>query len=212
MSEINFEIILNAARQGDIQAENQLFELLHERIFNLVQRRIWSRYRPAEEIKMDAEDLTHEIYMTILSRYKTEDFEHGFLSWTFQIVRNKIGDYYRKMKLKYERQFGLDDVLLQRNCEMPFIEAASEQADCEDLIRRARAELSDADKAILAALLQGTIKEYIDGEKRNGVKINTIYIHIHRFRQRIMALLTNYGFENALQKSGKDEEIDTVCL
>jgi RNA polymerase sigma-70 factor (ECF subfamily) len=80
--------LLARARQGDAAAEERLFSLLRARILELAKRRVGN----AE----DAEDLTQETLGTILAKYRTEAPAERFLPWVFAILRNKIGNYWKR--------------------------------------------------------------------------------------------------------------------
>jgi len=187
--------LLAAAREGNKEAENQLFSQLRARILGLVQQRIWNANKDASENRRDAEDLSHDICITILKKYRTADFGAGFISWVFQISRHKIGEYYRKTKTKpWMETTDVED----ENLAVPHSPYAPEQlafaGELDRMICYALKKLGSRCQAIISALLEGNIKAYI-AEARRTIPLNTIYSYIHRCRQRFQELLRAEGFD-----------------
>lgn len=178
-----------AAQSGDKEAENQLFLQLHARIFNLVQRRIWNKQTHKTKIKQDAEDLTEDICLKIAERYKTISFEIGFMPWVFRVVRNKIGEYYRNRN----RRRGMES-LENINLQSEDIDALAEHRETDRIISAALKNLRGRCREIITALLQDTIKEYIQEQQKNTAT-GTIYSRIHRCRSHFKDLLQQQGFE-----------------
>lgn len=79
------------AKEGDTQAEKELFQLLFVRFTTLAKRRIG---------KGEAEDIAQEACVTVLEKYKTETFTKGFTAWAYGVLRMKIGNYMQGRMLK----------------------------------------------------------------------------------------------------------------
>jgi RNA polymerase sigma-70 factor (ECF subfamily) len=83
--------LVERARDGDRVAFGQLVELFQEPIFRMVYYRTRSR--------MDAEDLTQEIFVKALeSLSKLRDLER-FRTWLFRVAVNRVTDFYRKKSI-----------------------------------------------------------------------------------------------------------------
>lgn len=91
--------LVDRAREGDKQAEQELFQFLAAR-FRVVVR----QYVRGEE---DAKDIAQEACMTVLQKYKAESFTVSFDAWAYGILRNKIK---RSLQLaKYRREQPMHD-------------------------------------------------------------------------------------------------------
>ncbi|MDY6955053.1 MAG: RNA polymerase sigma factor [Thermodesulfobacteriota bacterium] len=83
--------LVRLARDGDRVAFGQLVELFQGPIFRMVYYRTRSR--------MDAEDLTQEIFLKAFkSLAKLRDLER-FRPWLFRMAVNRVTDFYRKKRL-----------------------------------------------------------------------------------------------------------------
>jgi len=83
--------LVERARDGDRKAFGQLVELFQGPIFRMVYYRTRSR--------MDAEDLTQEVFVKAFrSLSKLRDPER-FRTWLFRMAVNRMTDFYRKKRL-----------------------------------------------------------------------------------------------------------------
>ncbi len=85
------ELVLSAA-SGSTLAFHRLADLYQDAVFRMVYHRVRSR--------MDAEDLTQDIFLKAyrnLPRLKTPD---RFRSWLFSIALNRVRDFARQQKLR----------------------------------------------------------------------------------------------------------------
>jgi RNA polymerase sigma-70 factor (ECF subfamily) len=73
------------ARNGDLEAENELFRRLSARFGLFIRQRISDRAQ-AEEVVQDA--LT-----TVFEKYRGIEFESSFSAWAYQVLRNKMMTY-----------------------------------------------------------------------------------------------------------------------
>ncbi len=88
--------IVNRAQTGDTEAERELFRQLTVRF-----RFIAKQYIDNE----DAEDIVQDACVTVLDKYKQESYERSFAAWAYGVLRNKIGNYYRKKKSRGDLLF-----------------------------------------------------------------------------------------------------------
>ncbi len=81
--------LADAARGGDETAEKELFDRLTVRLRWLAKRTV------GEE---DADDLAQEAVMTILRKYRDEQFHVSFDAWSYGVLRMTIGNYLQRQK------------------------------------------------------------------------------------------------------------------
>ena len=83
--------LVERARDGDRSAFEELVDLFQEAIFRMVYYRTRSR--------MDAEDLTQEIFIRAFENLsKLRDLER-FRTWLFRMAINRVRDFYRKKRV-----------------------------------------------------------------------------------------------------------------
>ncbi|MDM8525597.1 RNA polymerase sigma factor [Desulfococcaceae bacterium HSG8] len=80
--------LVEDARAGNRMAADQLVSLFHEDIFRMVYYRTSSR--------MDAEDLTQDIFVQMFKNLRSLKDAGRFRAWLFRIALNRIRDFYRK--------------------------------------------------------------------------------------------------------------------
>ncbi len=85
------ELIAENARDGDSKAVDMLISHYHMDIFKMVYYRTGS--------KMDAEDITQDIFIKMVKSLKHLRDTTVFKPWLYRIAVNIINDYYRKKKL-----------------------------------------------------------------------------------------------------------------
>jgi len=80
--------LVNQARTGSKSAFEQLVDLFHEDIFRMVYYRTRAR--------MDAEDITQEIFLNAFKSLSKLKKVEQFRIWLIRIGVNRISDFYRK--------------------------------------------------------------------------------------------------------------------
>jgi RNA polymerase sigma factor (sigma-70 family) len=173
--------LLAAAKSGDAHAENQLFFLLGARILPLVQQRIRDSKRPPDEIRREAEDIAQDVCLLVRQNYKTIPLDR-FWPWVFQIVRNKIGDYYRRQRTRGKvSRLEPDDPSSKLQDPISPIELM-EGEDLIRLISHALSRMTKRCRAIIKAFLEDQTIEARPDE-------------IHRCRERLKKLLREQGYD-----------------
>jgi len=81
-------LLAQKAVSGNLQAFNQLADIYYNKIFRMVYYRI--------KYKMDAEDLTQEIFTQAFKNLNSLKDTEKFKSWLFSIAINKVRDFKRK--------------------------------------------------------------------------------------------------------------------
>lgn len=85
--------LVDRARNGDLEAERQLFEYLRVRFQVIAKRRVCE---PA-----DAEDIAQDACLTVAEKYKGQQFSVGFEAWAYGVLKMKIGNYLQKHKVRH---------------------------------------------------------------------------------------------------------------
>jgi len=86
------ELLVEKARAGNRTAFERLAGLFHEDIFRMVYYRTRS--------KMDAEDLTQEIFIRAFNNVSKLKEVNRFKSWLFSIAANRVRDFHRKNRFQ----------------------------------------------------------------------------------------------------------------
>jgi len=85
--------IIERAKKGESQAFGLLYDHYHERIYRFIFLKV-SR-------KEDAEDLTHQVFLSAWQNIKNyKEFGFPFSSWLYKISRNAVIDFYRSKKIE----------------------------------------------------------------------------------------------------------------
>ena len=84
------EPLLRAVRKGDPRAFQQLYEQHAPVVFRVAFRLLGNR--------LDAEDVTQEVFVTLYRRLGTFDFRSSFQTWCYRITVNACYDKMRKQK------------------------------------------------------------------------------------------------------------------
>lgn len=96
--------LIHRARQGDLAAVSELYNLHVDRIYQYV------RYRTNDE--QTAEDITAEVFLrAIESLGSYSDQGSPFIAWLYRIAHARVIDYWRRSKRSQTAP--LDDPLLQ---------------------------------------------------------------------------------------------------
>lgn len=97
--------LIGQAKKGDGAAFGQLYDHYIEPIYRFVHIKTGSKH--------EAEDLTHEVFLSAWQNLKTYKHQgHPFSSWLYQIARNKVIDHYRTRKPQTSID-GLDEDVLK---------------------------------------------------------------------------------------------------
>ncbi len=86
-----FESLIKCARDGDHEAFEALARFYWAPVYKMVYYRIRSR--------MDAEDITQDVFVTVFKRINALKEVSKFRSWLFSIAINRVRDYRRKRRL-----------------------------------------------------------------------------------------------------------------
>ena len=115
--------ILSTAKAGDKSAEQELFKYLLVRFSIIAKQRIEGD---------DAEDIAQDACLTAIQKYKDEAPDEKFEPWAYNILRNKIGNYYqhRTVRRKIIVEHGLHGQGEQEQAVERDLDKARQLVDC----------------------------------------------------------------------------------
>ncbi len=93
--------IIERARKGDREAEDQIFDHLFTRF------RVFARRRVSPE---HAEDVAQEACLTVLKKYRSESFSVGFEAWSYGVLKNTIRNHLRGSRIREKMTVPQPDV------------------------------------------------------------------------------------------------------
>lgn len=179
---ISDEKLVLHVQSGELEA----FNTLYERYFHVVFTRV--RYKIPEQ---DVEDLTQEIFISMMKSIKNFRGESRFSTWFRTLVNRKIADYYRYRKPNENfTDFDLDDDRLddiKNNMGFNIVEY-----DNILLLKKALKQLPEKYLEIL-------LLRFVDGLQFNEIaQINKQSLEATKslFRRSIAALRKQSGFDD----------------
>ena len=187
----NFELLsIQAARQGDLEAFNNLVHLYQDSVYRLALSLLQERQA--------AEDIAQEAFVTAFRKLDT--FRDGsFKIWILRITRNLGYDELRRRKRRQTIPLEITtregDTIespswLTDNTESP--EAAAERTELGTALQLGIAELPDKLKeAVILVDVQGL--KYAEAAQVSNVSIGTIKSRLARARSSLRAYLCAPG-------------------
>lgn len=118
------EQLISKARGGDAQAFGKLYDTYVTRIYRFVFLKVSNKH--------DAEDLTHQVFMSAwesIGRFEFRGFP--FSSWLYRIAGNAVIDFYRTS----HSHLDIEAVPEERFAETPRIDLALDRTQELDLVK-----------------------------------------------------------------------------
>jgi len=162
------------AKKGDALAAEKLYEKLFNKVFGFCMNRTSNR--------AVSEDLTQDIFLKLVDKIETFDERKGnFLVWFWQLSRNTVTDYYRKIK-----ETNFSDIEEER------LEKLSPTTDYQNLdhkiefdrVRVFIGDLSDDEKELFELHFVADMK-YSDIEKILNKSGGALRVAVSRLKQKI---------------------------
>ncbi len=117
-------VLTTAAIAGNRHAFQQLMDHYQEMIYRMVYYRT--------RAKMDAEDITQDVFFKAFNNIGTLKSPERFKGWLYQIATNRVWDYYRKKRVRSFFSFmSVDDDAFEQQPE-----AAGEETSEDHLMRK----------------------------------------------------------------------------
>jgi RNA polymerase sigma factor (sigma-70 family) len=175
---------------GDLDSFDEAFGSIRKKIVRLAQKRL---------AREEVEDVVQQTLSTLWEkRTSIRDPDH-VMPFIFQILRNKLGDAYRRKKLKKEILTSEPEELnSQKNLTSDTPEHRFEEKELGRILRDA-IDLCAAENGtwgkVLKLLQQGLSREEIKREL-GDIPMATVYTRIYRARQSLMKILRDeFGVE-----------------
>lgn len=170
MTDVEFERLLRAAREGDGVSYRRLIEALYDRLATFFRRRLWWDVQSTE-------DLIQETLLSIHTSLASYDPDRPFEPWFFSIARHKWLDYRRRARR-------CPAVCLDERFPELRVEDGSAAADARKDVDKAMASLSVPSRAILRDLkIHGF--SVAETAARAGVSDAAVRVSAHRALRRL---------------------------
>lgn len=174
------ESLAQLAQQGNKDA----FNMLYERLFNCVYRRV--RYTIPER---DVEDVTQEVFIAVIKSLKSYRGEAKFRTWIRTLVSRQIADYYRHRK-SVEPDVELNEEMelreTSRTTRLAYQAIGQSQLDDQILLRQCLRKLPDHYREVI-------LLRFVDGLPFNEIaELQQMSLEAAKsqFRRAIAALQT----------------------
>ena len=173
--------LYRAALEGNRCAESELFRLLSDSFGLFVRRRISSR--------SDCEEVVQDALAAIAERYRSVKIESSFASWVYELLHNKVVDYYRSQNTRSTRLTGSMNSQFKTEGSIEGLELRRRLLDCLK-------KLNDATRFHARALnLHYQGYSTADICKRLGMTQNNFYVVLSRARRMLQRCLEEGGIE-----------------
>ena len=193
--------LVERAKEGDVEALNELFARYHGFMVEMARRRLGAKLRGKEE----ADDLAQTTFREATRDFGSYEYrgEGSLLRWLMQILQNKIRDkaeYYAAGKRDVGRERPLDDTRRDQGDDRPArpdppsedlsVTRQVQRSEEFDILREALEDLSpDHRKAITLVFFQGmTLRQA--GEKMDGRSEDAVRMLLRRAEKRLGEVMT----------------------
>ena len=171
------EELVQKAIKGDEKAEREIFDYLFVRFKYLAKRTVG---------ESECEDLAQEACMTILEKYKNEEFTVSFTAWAYGVLKMKIGNYLQSGKRKHDKETQTtSDIELGAPAQNPALKRAL--IDCLKKISRSYIQYARA----LNMSYQGYDTE--TACSKLGMNPNHYYVTLNRGRSLLKSCIGEGG-------------------
>jgi len=165
----------------------------------------------------DAEDIVQETLLTLINNCPEKDLEKGPLVWSIGVLRNKIGNYYRKVHLRArheEREAKLQHGLF-KTVNMISPEGELIRGELRNVITGTIDSLPPEQKTAMKMLVAG-LKPREIAAKMSDEPYQTVINHLHRGRKKLARELIRHGFDGmhemkrgrGVKKRTRDEQVE----
>ncbi|MDR0311907.1 MAG: sigma-70 family RNA polymerase sigma factor [Acidobacteriota bacterium] len=143
----------------------------------------------------DAEDIVQDTLLTLIRNCPKNELEKGPLVWSIGVLRNKIGNYYRKGRCRAKHE--ADGTELRQGL-FQIRSAVSPDGDLlngelRNVIAGTIESLPRPQKTAMKMLIAGLSPGEI-AEKMRPERYQTVINHLHRGRKKLAQELTRCGF------------------
>ncbi len=143
----------------------------------------------------DAEDLVQDTLLTLISKNPANELQKGLLVWSMGILRNKVGNYYRKIhrgSRQKEKEAYVQQSLRQSRLSVS-PERRLVQEELHSIVERTLTQLPPPQRAAMELLLAGFDAGEI-ARKLHPERYQNVINHLYRGRKRMARELAKYGY------------------
>lgn len=201
MNELQEKAWIDAARDGDPLAFEQLIHLYEKRVFALTRRMCKN---PA-----DAEEAAQETFLAAWQGLKFFRGESSFSTWLYRLASNACVDLLRK-EGRHQAAAGPslndEEVLLEIQDEAPSPHALAEQAELKEQIEAGLAALPEEYREVLI-LREIHQQSYDEIAEILSLDLGTVKSRINRGRKRLRKFLLesgNFSVIDSSKEAGKE--------
>lgn len=201
MNELQEQAWIEAARNGDPLAFEQLIHLYEKRVFALTRRMCKN---PA-----DAEEAAQETFLAAWQGLKFFRGESSFSTWLYRLASNACVDLLRK-EGRHQAAAGPslndEEVLLEIQDEAPSPHTLAEQAELKEQIEAGLAALPEEYREVLI-LREIHQQSYDEIAEILSMDLGTVKSRINRGRKRLRKFLLesgNFSVIDSSKESGKE--------
>ena len=143
----------------------------------------------------DAEDIIQDTLLTLINSCPKERLEKDPIAWSAGILRNKIGNYYRKGRNRAKRENGEAEPRqdLPRSETRISPEKDLLHEELRNVIAGTVERLPHAQKKAMKMLIAG-LKPGEIAAKMSPERYQAVINHLHRGRKKLAQELTRHGF------------------
>ena len=177
-------LLVTLAQNGDHTAFHRLADRYQPEIFRMMYYRTRSR--------MDAEDLTQDVFLRAYKQIGRIESPALFRSWLYRIAVNRVKDFYRRQRIKsLVGWVSMDEEGFRESEEMVVAPDAEERLDRRDFWNRVEGLLERLSKKEREAFLlrffdQLSIQEMTTAMGKNE---STVKTHLYRALNKIKAAM-----------------------
>ena len=201
MNELQEQAWIDAARNGDPLAFEQLIHLYEKQVFALTRRMCKN---PA-----DAEEAAQETFLAAWQGLKFFRGESSFSTWLYRLASNACVDLLRKEgrhRAAAGPSLNDEEVLLEIQDEAPSPHALAEQAELKEQIEAGLASLPEEYREVLI-LREIHQQSYDEISEILSLDLGTVKSRINRGRKRLRKFLLehgNFSVNDSSKESGKE--------
>jgi RNA polymerase sigma-70 factor, ECF subfamily len=143
----------------------------------------------------DAEDIVQDTLLTMVIKRPHIRLQKGYLLWSMGILRNKVGNYYRKNQRRMSHEHPVDPLQQQFPEEFlsPSPEGTMVLAELQEIVQDTLSQLPDPQRQVMELLLTGLDPGEIV-RRLSPERYKSIITRIHRGRKKLAQELAKYGY------------------
>jgi RNA polymerase sigma factor (sigma-70 family) len=145
----------------------------------------------------DAEDIVQETFLTMTVKCPQETLEKGLLAWSMGILRNKVGNHYRKVQ--HSSPWNDNIIPACDDCSPAFRDQSPEarvrHSELRELIEQILEKFEPGQRRAMTLLLEGTPAAEI-AQALHPEKYQTVITQLYRGRNKLARELAKHGYGN----------------